>query len=245
MQEYHFKNSDFYYSSPEEINGDELILKDDEFIHLTKVMRKKNGDMIRTVDGLGYIYECKINNINKNFLSAEILNKVLSDNEPDMNITLALGLLKNPSKFDFVVEKATELGVKKIIPFISKHTISQKPKIDRWQNLAISAMKQSQRAFLPIVSECYKFDDLLNIPAELRLIAEIDSGELNLIRNTTSCPEILILIGPEGGFSDDEIDQAVNAGFRKIKLSSMRLRAETAAIACIPLLLEKFKLFRE
>jgi 16S rRNA (uracil1498-N3)-methyltransferase len=238
MQEFHFKNTDFYYSAPEYIEETSIILSGDEFIHLTKVMRKKINDIILIVDGLGFIYECKIVDINKSNLSADILSKNRSTNETGLNITLALGLLKNPSKYDFVVEKTTELGVKKIIPFTSKFTIAQKPKIDRWQNLAVAAMKQSQRAFLPVISECLTFKNLLKIPADIKLIADIDSEKIyGKTPNTNS--EVIILVGPEGGFSADEISEAIEAGFKKFNLSTMRLRAETAAIASIPLLIER------
>lgn len=241
MQEFHFKNSDFYYSSPEHISDGLITIIGDEFIHLTKVMRKKIGDVIHVVDGLGFIYECKIIDINKNDLNTDIISKNPSANEPCLNITLALGLLKNPSKFDFVVEKATELGVKKIVPFTSKFTIAQKPKIDRWQNLAISAMKQSQRAFLPVISECITFKNLLNLSADTKLIADIDSEQFTINTQNQNPCEVLILVGPEGGFSDEEISEAIMAGYKKFNLSNMRLRAETAAITSIPILIERYK----
>jgi 16S rRNA (uracil1498-N3)-methyltransferase len=240
MQESHFKNIEFFYSKPENISGNIIIIDGDEFNHLIKVMRKKVDDIILAVDGLGAIYECKISEINRSNLAAEIVSKTKSHNEPNLDITLALGLLKNPSKYDFVVEKATELGVKRIIPFISKFTIAQKPKIERWQNLAISAMKQSQRAYLPLISECVYFKNILDFKADIKLIAEIDSDEIKLNSSENNIKEVIILIGPEGGFSDEEITSAVNAGFQKFKLSEMRLRAETAAVVSIPLIIEKY-----
>ena len=239
MPEFHFKNVDFYYSPPENISEDSITLEGDEFIHLAKVMRKKINDVLHIVDGLGFIYECKISEINKNNLSAEIVSKKESTNEPNLNISLALGLLKNPSKYDFVVEKATELGVKKIIPFTSKFTIAQKPKIDRWQNLAVSAMKQSQRAFLPVITECISFKNLMNISTDIKLIADMESEQFLTENHDNINREALILVGPEGGFSDEEIGEALANGFRKFNLSNMRLRAETAAIASIPLLIER------
>jgi 16S rRNA (uracil1498-N3)-methyltransferase len=239
MQAFHFKNIEFFYCKPENFSENILTIDGDEFTHLVKVMRKKIGELILTVDGLGTIFECKICEINKNELFAEIQSKSKSHNEPEINITLALGLLKNPSKYDFVVEKATELGVKRIIPFISKFTIAQKPKIDRWQNLAISAMKQSQRAFLPIISECLNYKNLLDLPYDIKLIADIDSEHFTDATGKNKNSEILILIGPEGGFSDEEVSEAVKNGFKKFNLSNMRLRAETAAITSIPLLIER------
>jgi 16S rRNA (uracil1498-N3)-methyltransferase len=238
MSEFHFKNIDFYYSPPSCINNEELNVFGTEFVHITKVIRKQIGDEIFFVDGLGFIYHCRISSISKNDLSADIISKHESKNENDIAVTLALALLKNPSKFDFVVEKVVELGVKKIIPFISKFTISQKPKIDRWQNLAISAMKQSQRAFLPVISETIPFAELLNYEADLKLIADIDTQSTAAKKETVK--SVIIVIGPEGGFSNEEILSAEEAGYKKINLSKNRLRAETAAIASIPIILERF-----
>ena len=238
MSEFRFKNIDFYYSLPSCINEDNLKISGAEFIHITKVIRKQVGDEIFVVDGVGFIYHCRISKISKNDLIADIILKSESTTEKDINITLALGLLKNPSKFDFVIEKAVELGVKKIIPFTSKFTISQKPKVERWQKLAVSAMKQSQRAFLPIISEALSFKELLEHKADLKFIADIEA-ESNIIEKE-NIKNIIIIIGPEGGFAEDEITSAIETGYKKINLSTNRLRAESAAIVSIPIILERF-----
>ncbi len=241
MQVSHFKNIDFFYTPPELIKDDFLEITGEELTHISKVLRKKIGDVIFATDGKGFIYECKIIEISKTNLSADILSKTESDNEPKPEITLALGLLKNPSKYDFVVEKATELGVKNIIPFTSKFTISEKPKIERWQNLAISAMKQSQRAYLPKVSECIKYEQLIELDFDLKLIAEQTADNIPF-QSWINNPSILVAVGPEGGFSDDEINKALQHDFKKFNLSNMRLRAETAAIVSIPLIISRFSL---
>jgi len=244
MLESHFKNVDFFYSPPSYIDKDRLNVFGTEFIHITKVIRKQVGDEIFFVDGLGFIYHCKISKISKNDLIADIISKTQSKNENDIAITLALGLLKNPSKFDFVVEKAVELGVKKIIPFISKFTISQKPKIDRWQNLAISAMKQSQRAFLPVICKPISFEELLAYEADFKLIADIEAEPstaefINIEKENIK--DIIVLVGSEGGFSEEEIASAEESGYKKINLSKNRLRAETAAIVALPIILERLR----
>ena len=239
MWEFRFKNIDFYYSLPSCIDENSLKVSGTEFTHITKVIRKQVGDEIFFVDGLGSIYHCKISKISKSELLADIISKSNSTNEYDIDITLALGLLKNPSKFDFVVEKAVELGVKKIIPFVSKFTISQKPKIERWQNLAISAMKQSQRAFLPVISEPTSFEELLKYEADVKLIADIEADTITTKKENVK--SIIVVIGPEGGFSKEEIVSAEEAGYKKINLSKNRLRAETAAIISLPIILERFK----
>jgi 16S rRNA (uracil1498-N3)-methyltransferase len=238
MSEHHFKNVDFYYALTSCIDEGILKISGTDFVHITKVIRKQVGDEVFVVDGLGSIYHCSISNISKNYLLANIISKSESTNENGIAITLALGLLKNPSKFDFVVEKAVELGVKKIIPFTSKFTISQKPKVERWQNLAISAMKQSQRAFLPLISDMVSFKELLDYKADIKLIADIEAE--STIVEKENIKEIIIIIGTEGGFSEEEIISAEEAGYKKINLSKNRLRAETAAIVSLPIILERF-----
>ena len=236
MLEYHFKNIEFFYSPPDNISGNNYIISGEEYNHLKKVLRKSVGDNIFIVDGNNYIYNCTITEIKKDFVITKINNINLHKNELDLNIHLAVGLLKNPSRYDFIIEKATELGVKKITPFNSQYTIANNPKIERWKNIAISAMKQSQRALLPEIEECKKFDEILDLKADLKLIADIESEDLQ-INNKDSLKDILIIIGPEGGFSDIEISKAISSGFKKFKLSNTRLRTETAAIISIPYIL--------
>lgn len=242
MSEYHFKNIEFFFSPQDNIFGNDYIIKGEEYNHLKKVLRKTIGDNIFIVDGNNYIYECTITEIKKDFIIAKINNINSHKNELDLNIHLAVALLKNPSRYDFIIEKATELGVKEIIPFISQYTISHNPKIERWTNIAISAMKQSQRAFLPKISECKKFNEVVNLKADLKLIADIESQELK-VNNIDTPHDILIIIGPEGGFSDNEILTAISLGFKKFKLSNTRLRSETAAIISIPYILQTLHKF--
>ncbi len=227
---------DYFYTQPEKIATASLIIDGDEFTHLTHVMRKRVGDTIRIVDGLGTAHDAVIKEITKKTATAAILKTYKNHNEHAVALTLAVGILKNPSRFDFLVEKVTELGVKEIVPLQSERTISERVKIDRWQKLALAAMKQAGRSHLPAVREMTTLDEFLNSinSFDLSVVAHEKPYRNSLIGNrelTTNSHSIAVIIGPEGGFSDEEVESCVNAGCRSLYLGERRLRTETAAIA--------------
>jgi 16S rRNA (uracil1498-N3)-methyltransferase len=225
---------DYFYCSPEKISNDSIEIDGDEFSHLIHVMRKKIEDEIRVVDGKGNAYDVRLEEIKKKTARAAIFNSYNNHNEATIFVTLAVGILKNPSKFDFLVEKVTELGVKEIIPLLTERTIPSHAKIDRWQKLALAAMKQSGRSYLPKVRELTVLDSLLkeNISADLKLVAHektIGEGKIHSSIEKQA-KSVLILIGPEGGFSDMEFEKCIAAGYSHLYLGERRLRTETAAI---------------
>lgn len=225
---------DYFYSPPENISAKEVIIDGDEYAYLTHVMRKTTNDTIRVVNGLGTAYDVQLTEIKKKTAHGAILQIYQQYNEPAIDLTIAVGILKNPSKFDFLVEKATELGVKQIIPLTTGRTIPSHAKIDRWQKLALAAMKQCGRSFLPKVTELISLNDLFKTEDSytIKLIAH----ESPLVKTKSSDVVIqsgksaIVLIGPEGGFSDNEILIAEKAGYSILYLGERRLRTETAAI---------------
>jgi 16S rRNA (uracil1498-N3)-methyltransferase len=233
MQGYPSKNIEYFYTPPENIKDSSLIIDGSEFIHITKVLRKKINNEILVVDGIGNIYNADIQSIQKNSLICSINSKNSSTNESNINVWLAIALLKNPAKMDFIIEKTTEIGVKKIIPFISEFTINRNPKINRWKNVTKSAMKQSQRAFLPEITDCKEYKEVLDLPADIKLITDIESNIFPEILIERKCKNVLILVGPEGGFSNYEMQASSEKGFSGMKISKMRLRSETAAIVAV------------
>lgn len=122
---------DYFYCPPNHISGTGFIIDEDEFSHLVHVMRKKEGDEIRIVDGHGNAYDARLEEIKKKTASGTITKTYPHHNEPALKLTVAVGVLKNPSKFDFLVEKITELGVREIIPMITERTIPSHAKTDR------------------------------------------------------------------------------------------------------------------
>src|SRR5712671_4390718 len=152
---------DYFYSPHEKITATSVLIDGDEFAHLVHVMRKKEGDEICVVDGNGRAYDVRLESIEKKTATGIIHRAHEHFHEPARNITLAAGILKNPSKFDFLVEKVTELGVKEIFPLRTERTIPHHAKTDRWQKLALAAMKQCGRSYLPRVKELTSLDELL------------------------------------------------------------------------------------
>src|SRR5437879_6145287 len=140
---------DYFYTPPKNISTDSLVLDGEEFAHLIHVMRKNEGDEIRVVDGMGTAYDVRLGAVKKHMVRCNILRTLPNHHEPSRSVTLAVGILKNPSKFDFLVEKATEIGVHEIVPLQTERTIPGHAKVDRWQKLALAAMKQCGRSYLP------------------------------------------------------------------------------------------------
>jgi 16S rRNA (uracil1498-N3)-methyltransferase len=233
---------DYFYTLPQNIKSDHVIINGDEFNHLEHVMRKKVGDRIMVVDGLCIAYEVEITKFDKRAVEGKIIAKHKNHNESELNVTIAVGILKNPAPPDFLVEKVTELGVREIIPLHTERTIPEHAKTERWQKLALAAMKQCGRSFLPTVQPLTSLDELLGTPNkfELKLVFHKDIEQkqnINQLINIPNLKSVVILIGPEGGFSESEIEKAVDHGFKTISLGDRRLRTETAAIAASALIL--------
>jgi 16S rRNA (uracil1498-N3)-methyltransferase len=235
---------DYFYCSPQRISTDTITIDGDEFAHMTHVMRKVVGDAIRVVDGRGRAYDVTITAINKKIARGTILRSYEMLHEPKVFCTLAVGVLKNPSKFDFLIEKVTELGVSEIIPMRTERTIPSHARIDRWQKLALAAMKQSGRSYLPTVRDLSTFEEILEesdvSDDALKLVAHEQPGNtpetvLTILRR--SYRRAIILVGPEGGFTEKEFEEARRHGFVHLSLGPRRLRTETAAIVVTSLLL--------
>ncbi|MBS4028553.1 MAG: 16S rRNA (uracil(1498)-N(3))-methyltransferase [Ignavibacteriales bacterium] len=229
---------DYFYSSPENISSSTILLIDDEFHHCITVLRKQIGEAIFVLDGMGNCYEVKLKRKGKDFVEGNILSRKENYHEPKIDLTLAVGLLKNPARFDFIVEKATELGVKKIIPMITEHTIAKSAKVERLQKLALTAIKQCGRGFLPTISELQTFEEIISAKENYdeKLVAyehfisnpKSQTSPKGVLR-TSHKPQI-VLVGSEGGFSEKEIEQATKNNFQLLSLGERRLRTETAAM---------------
>jgi 16S rRNA (uracil1498-N3)-methyltransferase len=160
-------------------------------------------------------------------------------NEPSIDATLAVSLLKNPARFDYLVEKTTELGVRTILPISCERTISHNEKHERLEKIALSAMKQCGRSWLPRIQPLQSFrsliDNSFHYPLKFILHEKTDfshtvASELILHDDLHS---LLIVVGPEGGFTEEETAYASHAGFKSISLGTRRLRTETAAVIAV------------
>lgn len=231
--------SEYFYIPAEFIIDQHIAIEGDEAKHISRVLRKQPGDRIWVVDGAGKAFEVVIRLVAPEMIECEILYEHHHLHEPDIDVTLAVAQLKNPSRMDWIIEKATELGVRTIIPLQTERTIARSPKEDRWNNIALAAMKQSGRCILPKITPPKDLEVVLANSSEydVKLIPYERTDHILFIaealKHRKPPRSALILIGPEGGFTDDEVTQAEKAAFTQVSLGRRRLRTETAAIIAV------------
>lgn len=233
---------EYYFTPKTYISGTSLTIVDAEAKHVAKVLRKRSGEDIFVTDGEGNLYKAKISSIGKEHINCNISEKFRDVNEPAQRITLYQSLIKNPDRFEFVIEKAVELGVYAIQPVVTENVVNKTTdKTERWQSIALAAMKQSQRCYLPKVSSPVSFADAAaSAMGDLKLIAHEKAGTDSFTINKIDAEnEVSLFIGPEGGFSDEEVTSALSNGFKVLNLGARKYRSETAAILACSLLLNK------
>jgi 16S rRNA (uracil1498-N3)-methyltransferase len=228
---------DYFYTPPSLIKSSLLSIQGEELHHLSKVLREKVGETIVVVDGKEHAYKAVLESITRSSADCKILETIHRFNEPDIEVKLAFALLKNPSRADFLVEKCTELGVREFIPMRTERTIVSKVHAERLQKIALSAMKQCGRCFLPPIHSPMDFDEALTYlrSCERKLITHEKANETITVDRGSKTDGVLV--GPEGGFTEEEIQVAVDHGFKPVSLGPRRLRSETAAIAALSLVL--------
>lgn len=230
---------DFFLTDPDHVHGNALVLSGDEFRHLSRVLRKKVGDHVMVTDGRGMAYEVMIRTLSRGEAECGIVRTLARWNEPKREVTLAISILKNPARLDLVVEKATELGVTTVIPLLCERTIPKHEKHARLEKIAVSAVKQCGRSVLPKIFVLTRFETLVEHAGQydLRLIPHERTEQSqflgSVVRHHEKARSVLIVVGPEGGFSDTEIAQADRMGFVPISLGPRRLRSETAALSSL------------
>lgn len=230
---------DYFLVDPDDIDGETLIIRGDEQKHLSRVLRKKVGDHVMVTDGNGRTYEAILRAVNKATVECSIIHTFLRLNEPRVEVTLAISPLKNPARLDFVMEKATELGVRTVIPLLCERTIRKSGKHDRLAKIAIAATKQCGRSVVPNVFVSTNFETLVRNSQQydLKLIPHEKTEQSQFIgavmKHHEQAASVLVLIGPEGGFSEEEVRLAGNEGFVSISLGPRRLRSETAALSAV------------
>lgn len=224
-----------FYASPEHRSGNAITLPEEEARHAARVLRHQVGDVIQVVDGVGGLHRVVIREITKKTVSGEILESVQNQNEPELDLTIGLGLLKNPARFETFAEKAVELGVRRIVPLVTERTERTSVKEERLHKILVAAMKQSGRTRLPELYPATHLEEMLTgFRNHLRVMchesAPADQSLANIL-NKNDLSETVIIIGPEGGFSESEIAMSKRYDWHIASLGARRLRAETAAIA--------------
>jgi len=217
-----------------DISGIEYTFSEDESKHAIRVLRMNLGDTVSLVDGKGNFFEAVITDSNPKRCKVLVNNVINNFEKRSYHLHIAISPLKNPDRFEWFLEKATEIGIDEVTPLLSEHTEKRNINLERANRIIESAMKQSIKAFHPMLNPLTKLTDFVSKPSQgIRMIATCN-GDRHLIRDCYNPGQAaLILIGPEGDFTDEEVASTKNYGFIPITLGVSRLRTETAGIvAC-------------
>jgi len=210
-------------------------LPEEESLHCARVLRLTTGDLITIADGKGSFYTASIVNAHTKNCRVKVLKQCPQKQTRTYSIHIAVAPTKNIDRMEWFVEKATEIGIDAITCLHCRHSERKEVKRQRLTKVAVSAMKQSQKATLPIIHEMIDFQKFISRDFNgAKMIAHCADDCKQLIKNVYAPgQDALFLIGPEGDFSGDEINAALSAGFVPVSLGECRLRTETAAlVAC-------------
>jgi 16S rRNA (uracil1498-N3)-methyltransferase len=227
----------FYEQSIRIPASSRFMLSEETSKHCIQVLRMKMGDLLHLTDGRGYLFTASIATADKKYCEVNIENSEFR-NHNTRKISIGVSLLKNAGRFEWFLEKATEIGVYEIIPLLCQRTEKQHFRQDRMNNILIAAMLQSQQTWLPVLSVPTTFENvILQTEYQQRLIAHCEEDKRNVIRELKLESDIQILIGPEGDFSPAEIQAALNRNYLPVTLGETRLRTETAGVVAASLLM--------
>jgi 16S rRNA (uracil1498-N3)-methyltransferase len=218
-----------------ELSGNTYTLDETESKHCIRVLRLEKGNEITLVDGRGGWSTARIADPNPKRCVVNVVRLELNFGKRDYQIHIAIAPTKNMDRIEWFLEKATEIGIDRVTPLLCRFSERKEVKLDRLEKVMVSAMKQSLKAYLPKLDELTKFTDFIRQPFEgQKFIAHCEEQHRELLKNLVEPNgNYLILIGPEGDFSPDEIELAISAGFVPVSLGDSRLRTETAGVvAC-------------
>ena len=228
----------FFYIADYNSSQKEIVLDEDTSRHVVQVLRMKEEEKLNLTDGKGNLITAEVIDAYKKHCSVKIIDTQHTAQDT-RKVTIAISLLKNTSRFEWFLEKATEIGISEIIPLICERTEKQKFRYDRMKGICISAMLQSQQTWLPVLHEPKQFNHLAieQFDDQQKFIAHCEeSGQKNNLSTFQSLNHSMILIGPEGDFTKREIELALQNNFIPVSLGETRLRTETAGIVAATLL---------
>lgn len=223
------------FYNPNIFEDTELVVFDkEESKHIIKVLRKSVGDVLEITNGNGWLFKASITQANIKNCQATIIEKE-EKSKRNFHIHLAVAPTKLNDRFEWFLEKSTELGINEITPIICDHSERKVIKHERYNKIIQAAMKQSLQCYLPKLNHLTTFNDFLKTNHNgQKFIAHCDNGKKLSLKNELKVnQDVIILIGPEGDFSVKEIEMALNSNFIPVTLGETRLRTETAAVvAC-------------
>ncbi len=228
----------FFYAESITISGEVVVLDEDTSRHCTLVLRMKAGEQLHLTDGNGILHTTEIIDAHKKATRIKVLSTV-SFQQPARRISIAVSLVKNTSRFEWLLEKATEIGVCGFVPLICERTEKQHFRHNRMKGILISAMLQSRQVWLPDLEEpCNYGDCITTFREQQKFIAHcINNERLSLSEAMKKDQSAIMLIGPEGDFTQKEIDLATANNYTPVSLGQTRLRTETAALVAATLLI--------
>ncbi len=247
-----------FFVSKEYINKDIVVFEENIKHQINNVLRLNNGEEIVVFDNSGYEYLVELQNVNDRLICGNVRNKMEVNTEPLIEITLLQSVLKSNEKFEYILQKCTELGVNRFIPIITSRTIPRttsswiNSKRRRWGKIICEAAEQSGRVILPELLDLQFFNEIYYSNHESSVIlwedekTESIKSVLSLIASakTNSKSKINLIVGPEGGFERSEIQYAKNTGIKPVSLGSRILRADTAGIAAVSCIMYEFNQFK-
>ena len=229
---------ELFYSS--DIQGSIVRLDSVESGHLVRVLRHKAGDEISVIDGKGSLYRCTLLNADAKEAEAQVIERVYPFGSHPYHLTLAVCPTKNNDRYEWFAQKATEFGIDRIVPTIGEHSERRVFKTDRIGKIVLAATKQSLKASLPHIDEPMSVKQFISSCADSKALKLICYCSDELAQRTSikealeslgdNC-EIIVLIGPEGDFSQGEVRAAMDSGWVPVQLGESRFRTETAALA--------------
>lgn len=229
-----------FYAPPDHIRGSRVTLPEDEARHASKVLRAAVGDEIIVVDGAAGWYRVEIDHIDRRSVEGHIVERREAVGEAPYELVIGFGLIKNRGRMETLLEKSVELGASVLAPLVTARTERERIRAERSEGKLISAMKQCGRSRLPELLEPAPIGEFISKhsdgrgPDDLLLIchesAPAHRSVAAALRANPAPRRVVVTVGPEGGFADEEVEDALRAGFHAVSLGSRRLRAETAAI---------------
>jgi 16S rRNA (uracil1498-N3)-methyltransferase len=229
----------FFYKAAIDVAATAVVLDEDTSKHIVQVLRMQNGEQLQLTDGKGNLFTCEITDNNRKRCTVAILTTRHSP-LTTQGVSIAISLLKNNTRFEWFLEKATEIGVTEIIPIVCERTEKTSFRIERMKNILVSAMLQSQQCWLPEMGEPVKYKDFIaadNAAQKFIAHCEDENNKVSLTSKLLNpSTSKLILIGPEGDFTNEEIATALKNNFIPVALGETRLRTETAGIVAATLL---------
>jgi 16S rRNA (uracil1498-N3)-methyltransferase len=230
----------FFYKEEINLASTEVVLDEDTSKHIVQVLRMQKGEQLRLTDGRGNLFIAEIIDGNRRNCTVKIVSTTFQPPSAKKNI-IAISLVKNAHRFEWFLEKSTEIGISEIVPLLCSRTEKQHFRIERMKTILISAMLQSQQTWLPVLHEPVKYAAYMksvngSTPLKKFIAHCKDDEPRMLLYSHQPFRESIVLIGPEGDFTIDEIELALQNNFIPVSLGNTRLRTETAGVVAVTIL---------